>query len=432
MRLFERLFVFAAVIAAPAVAYAQATPEGANVTPVDQSSLFSRDRDVSVQDRPRPDYLASGLRLGSLLLYPKIGGNAEYNDNIYATATGKKSDVILRVQPEFLLQSNWSAHYLDLYAKVDADQYVSHSTEDTTDWDVGTDGRLDIVRGTDIKAGAQAARITVPRTSPGSVGAAVPDQYDYNTAYLSGEREVDRVKVSVKGGWDHYNYFDVPQVGGGVIDEADQNRDQFDVGGRIDYAISPGTAWFVEVDGNQRSYQHAADAFNPARTSSGYTVLSGVNFEVTHLVRGEIGAGYLEQDYKSSRYGNDGGVALRAKVEWFPTELTTVTLSGDRSVQDAAFVGAGGYLTTNGGVQIDHELLRNVILSANGGYGHDVYNGVDRQDTRYTAGASINYLLNRHVKLSAGYVYFKQASLGTGRGLNFEVNRLMAGLVLQY
>jgi hypothetical protein len=434
----------AAAMTAPALAHAQMVTGfstglgsefvtgGVNIAPVEQTSLFARDRDVSVRERPRPDYQETGVRSGGIWLYPKLEGDVEYNDNIYATSTGEISDEIFRIKPELVLQSNWSRNYFDLYGRASANEYAKNTSENTTDWDFGGDGRLDIVRGTDIRAGGEVARLTVPRTSSTSPsGALTPVQYYQDTAYVIGEREVNRFRMTLKGSWGSYTYNNVPAIGGGTIINTDLNHDEYDMSGRVDYALSPRTAWFVEGDGNWRPY-HTAGILTPQRSSEGYQFLTGANFEVTSLIRGEIGVGYLKQMYDSPSYTDVGGFGLRGKLEWFPSELTTVTLTGDRSVQDSGIIGSSGYLATNIGAQIDHELLRNVILSASGLYGHDTYNGVDRGDSRYQAGISATYLVNRRVGLSAGYVYFKQDSSGTSAGQNFAVNRLTAALALQY
>ncbi len=109
-----------------------------------------------------------------------------------------------------------------------------------------------------------------------------------------------------------------------------------------------------------------------------------------------------------------------------------MTATASRSIEDSAIVGSGGYLTTNGGLQVDHEFLRNLIVSANASYGNDSYNGVDRTDRRYGAGLSATYLLTRRIGLNTGYTYFKQNSSGAQGGQDFRVNRFTVGLVLQY
>ncbi len=333
-----------------------------------------------------------------------------------------------------MFQSNWNQSMVDAYARANLARNASHSSEDTTDYSFGADGRLDIVRGSDLKAGGEFQHLTEPRTSSGSPGGALsPVQYLQSSAYASGEHVINRIKLSMKGDWTDLNYLSAPAAGGGLINENDRDRHIYTMNGRVDYALSPDTALFVEADGNWRDYRLPGTIGAPARDSKGYQLLAGANFDISALIRGEIGVGYLHQSFTDfAAYPTIGGFGLRGKVEWFPSELTTVTVSGARSVEDAAIAGSGGYLSTNLGAQIDHELLRNVIVSANASYGNDAYKGIDRTDKRYNAGVNATYLINSKVGLNAGYIYFKQNSSGALAGTDFVVNRLMVGLVLQY
>jgi hypothetical protein len=84
------------------------------------------------------------------------------------------------------------------------------------------------------------------------------------------------------------------------------------------------------------------------------------------------------------------------------------------------------------GGQVDHELLRNVILSGLARYRLDDYHGVDRHDRISEVGISGEYLLNRNIGLHLGYSYLKQDSSGAARGLTFDINRVMLSTTLQY
>ena len=112
--------------------------------------------------------------------------------------------------------------------------------------------------------------------------------------------------------------------------------------------------------------------------------------------------------------------------------MTTVTVNGSRSVEDSGIRGSAGYLSSNIGGQIDHELIRNVLVSGQIAYGKDEYEGIDREDKRLNAGLSATYLMNRHVGLNVGYSYFDQKSDGRASGGNFKVNKIGASVTLQF
>ena len=55
-------------------------------------------------------------------------------------------------------------------------------------------------------------------------------------------------------------------------------------------------------------------------------------------------------------------------LQWFPSRLTSVGLRADRNVRESTEATASGYLSTTAGVDINHELRRNIILPADADY----------------------------------------------------------------
>ncbi|MFC3069212.1 outer membrane beta-barrel protein [Phenylobacterium soli] len=398
-------------------------------------SNFQRDRNISVRQRPHPGYEALGLREGAFMVWPKLNTTVEYNSNVFAQDSNAQSDTVWHIAPELDISSNWSRHELDAWARATINRYSDFSSENTNDVEVGTQGRLDVMRNAQINAGADYIRATEPRTAPTSQGLAHPTQYDLTTAYLSGAREFNRLRLS--GRLDAQNFIYLNRSGN--PQQHDRDHALYIATERADYAISPDTAWFVQVSENKRDYRLAATPgvlvtypFFENRDSKGVQVLTGANFEISALMRGEIGIGYMKQDYDNPRFNKISGLGANAQLEWFPTQLTTVTFTGSRTIEDAGILGASGYLSTNVGAQVDHELLRNVVLSANASYGNDDYRGADRKDKRYAAGVSATYLFNRAVGVTVGYNHFKQDSSGANGSGNFNVDKVGATLTLQY
>ena len=396
-------------------------------------SSFARDRNISVRQRPREGYEAIGVPLGAFMAYPKLALTAEHNDNIFATGTGEIDDMIWRVQPEVNITSNWSRHALAAYGRATINRYQDYGSEDTEDYSVGASGRLDVLRSASLSAAADWARLTEPRTSSSSPQSSVdPIQYDLTSMSLSGVREFNRLKVSGRYDYRNYDYEDGVTAAGAPIEQDDRDRDIQALTVRADYAVSPATAIFLELSKNWREYDLAPPAVTLTRDSEGAQALVGANFELGALTRGEVGVGYITQEFDDPGFNDIDGFGARAQVEWFPTQLTTVTLTGSRTVEDSGIVGSSGYLSTNVGAQVDHELMRNVILTGQVAYGNDDYEGIDREDDRITAGVSGTYLLNRHVGVTVGYSYFDQDSGGAGGGNDFKVNKVGATLTLQF
>ena len=400
---------------------------------VEGADLFARDRNVSVRERPRPEYEALGLTAGTFAVYPLLQIDAEHNDNIFATATGADSDWIVRLKPEIQVESGWSRHSLSAFARGTIARYQDFDAENYEDWDVGANGRLDITRASNIAGGVNFASITEPRTSSNAPASTrEPVSYDLASSFLAASHVAGRVKLSARGDRREFDYQDAVTLGGTLVDQDNRDRTISSLTGRVDVALSPATALFVQATTNKRDYDTAVSALLPARDSEGYEVLAGANFEVGAVARGEIAVGYIAQDFDAAVYDEIDGFGGRAQLEWFPTQLTTVTTFGSRTIEDSGIVGSGGYLSTSIGARVDHELMRNVLLNAEASLSTDAYEGIDREDQRLQLSVGGTYLLNRNVGVSLSVGRFEQTSDGLAGGAEFDANRLTATLVAQF
>lgn len=395
----------------------------------DLGSNFKRDKNVTVRARPRPDYEAVGVKTGGFTMYPRVTLGLEHNDNIYATRSNEESDEIWRVKPELAVRSDWSRHALGAFASASVNRYADFGSEDTEEYTLAVNGRLDIVRGSNVTGSVQYQSLTEPRTSPQSpVGSIDPIQYELLTSKLAGVKEFNRVRLTATLSDYDYDFDDGTNLAGASVEQDTRDRNEFYYGGKAEYAVSPDTALFVSVLANNKDYDLAI----AGRDSDGYVATVGANFELTDLVRGNVAAGYMRQSYDNSLYGHIEGFSTEGKVEWFPTALTTVTATGGRTIEESVAGGAPGYISNTIGLNVDHELLRNVLLSANAHYGKDNYEKIDRKDERTGAGASVAYLLNRRVGVFLTYTYLKQDSSGVTRGTSFTDNKLAASVALQF
>jgi len=396
------------------------------------TDLFARDRSVAVLDRPHPEYEALGTSIGTFSLFPRLQLDNEYSDNVFAVETGPVSDWAFHARPSATVNSNWSRHQLNAYVRGDFIRNEKYHSENANNWSVGGTGRIDILRDFNIALGTDYIKAIEPRTSSNTaVSAREPIKYDQAQAYLSTSRIVGRTKLTVRGDLQSYDYKDGSDLNGNVIDQDARDRINSSLQGRVDYAVSPATAVFVAVTGNKRDYDTGTLA-TPTRDSTGYELLGGVNFELGAVIRGEVAVGYLSQSFDNAAYNDINGFGSRTRLEWFPTELTTVTATASRAIEDAGVIGAGGYLSTDLGLKVDHELLRNLILSASVKYANDDYNGIDRKDDRTEFALGGNYLVNRNLGLTLRYYHTKQSSDGTSSGPSYTVNRVALSLTTQF
>ncbi|WP_428151334.1 outer membrane beta-barrel protein [Caulobacter sp.] len=410
--------VVAAMVAVPsAPAFAQT------------NNSFSRTKNVAVRERPHPEYEPLGVRAGAFLVNPKLTTQVIHTDNLYGSNTNAKSASYLALTPSVMVKSNWARNEIALNASTEFDRYAKVSEENSASWQLGARGRLDVLRDANITGGASAGHFVEQRTASSNPTASIkPIQFDQRSAYLGATRAFNRVRLTGSANRDNFSYDDGRTAAGAVISQKFRERDITVMTGRADYALTPDTALFTKVTHNTNNFKTAVSGVD--RDSKGAEFLVGANFQLTNVLRADIGVGWLKQDFKGAAFKDISGYSAGGTLEWFPTQITTVTLNTERKLQDSGLVGSAGALATHFGGQVDHELLRNLILT--GSVGRDKLNfvGLDRDDKRTTFGASATYLLNRGLGLTAGLSRMEQSSKGLLKGGNFNVNKLSFGIVL--
>lgn len=415
-------------MAVPTLAAAQA----ADALRADQS-LFDRGRNVSVRERPRPDFDALGVRAGAFLLYPKVEASVAYEDNIFALPTNEASDTVTSIMPSIAAVSQWSRHELQLFARGNAYRYADFPAQDAETYSVGGSGRLDVVRGTFLTAAASHDYLVEPRSSPSSPqNAGEPVRYRQTSLDIGASREFNRLRARGDLRFRDYEFENTRSFTGAVLDESYRDNQSLDLQFRTDYALSPALSLYGLAGVTRWDFVTSTIPGDVNRNAEGVQAAVGADFEITRLVRGQAQIGYVDHSFDDTRVGDVTGLALLAKVEYFPTELITLTINAERSVQATGVIGAGGVLRTTAGAQADYELRRNLILSAKGQFLNDEYQGFDRTDEVWTGMLGAYYLINRRLGVNLIYNYYDQKSGGLLRGPDFAINRFQLGFVVQY
>lgn len=387
-----------------------------------ETSAYDRQANVSVRDRPRPEYDPLGLRFGGFDAHGSTDLSVESTDNVLATETASESDMLLGVGVNGRLASHWSRHSLTLQAGADRAMHQDFPKNDSTDYYLRADGRLDIYRSTEIGGGVGMAEDHEQRTEPDAPnGALKPVEYQRNDIHAYARHAFSRVRVTGRVAVTDLDYEDVAANGGGTLDQDYRDHKEKVASGRLEVALTPRIALLAEGSANTREYDDGV------LDSDGRTYAVGVNFDITDLMRGEIIVGQFDQDYDSAAIGNVEGTLYAGRLEWFPSQITTVNVNLARSVEESS-LGAASYVQTQLGARVDHELRRNVILSAGVRQDDRDYEGVAREDKYLSADVGATYLLNRRLRLRGGYAFDRNESNAPGE--DFEVNRLFVGLSL--
>jgi len=378
-----------------------------------------RDREArtSVRERPRPDYDPLGLRFGGFTLHATLDLDAVHSDNIFAEETGEDEDTIFVAALRTRLQSNWSRHALAIEAGGAASMYDEFASEDHETAFAGVSGRLDIGSRSNLSARARVAQEIEPRNDPDAPGQGIPlVEYERSELAVSAQHTFNRFRVTATAAQSQ-NEYDAGQ--------SFRDFEETSLTGRLEAELTPRIGLLAQATTDERDYDNT-----PALSSEGRTYLAGLTINLTDLMEGQVAVGHFERDYDSGI--TTDGVAASANVEWYVTRLTTISFNARRNSEDV--VGATTaipYVESEYGGRVDHELMRNVILTAGAQFGRREYEGIDRDDDFMRADVGADYLVNRRVVVRGRYMHDEVESEGVNRYRDYEENRFTLGVGLR-
>ena len=397
----------------PAMAYAQ------------DRSAFARDRNISVGERLLPEYSPIGIKSGGFTYYPRIPVSAEFNDNIFYTNTNKTNDTILTIAPELGIKSNWSRHALGLIARVGYDKYIDNDNESAGFYNLAGNARIDTYGFSNLFGGFELQGGSEPRGEELYLSSAAERvQFSYGGVNFGYKYEYNRLRATVGYKYNTYNYDDVKSVNGGTIDQDYRDRSEQSVEFKGEYAYSPSVAFFVSAAPVKIKYDNS----NINRDSDGYDVNVGSNFDISELSRGEIKLGGFSRNYDNPLFKKASGFSLDSKFEYFPTRLTTITLTGNSGLRESAELNSSGYKYTSFGIRLDHELMRNVLLYGNIGTSSSDYSDIDRTDDRFNVGVGAVYKLNQNISIVSSYNNLTLNSSGINAVREYKDNSFKVGI----
>jgi hypothetical protein len=381
-------------------------------------ALFDRGNNESVRDRPRPDYAPIGAPLGAFRLFPAIEIGVGHSDNVFAAEANEQSDSFADLRGRVRVQSEWSRHAVVVTADGERRAFADLEDESTSGWGAGAEGRLDLLRGAYVFAGAGLSDRREPRGVNDALTFAEPVQIEAERAFAGAVREAGRVRLRIEGEIAQADFADAALISGGQVDQDFRDEETRTLRGRIDVAISPDTALFLFARQTERDFD---DVGAPTLRDFDQTqALIGASFDLSRLVRGEVGIGYTWADFADPSATSKDGWSASTTLEWFPSELTTVRFDLRRGLEPSGLIGAAALTETVATLRVDHEVRRNILVAAEAAYSEADLAGLDREDEWTRLSLRGDWLLNRIATLSAQLNHISQDSVGANRGRDYD------------
>ena len=359
-------------------------------------------RGASVLERPKPELDPLGVRAGSFLIFPKVELGTTYDDNVFATENNKEGDFLFQVLPTVTVQSDFSRHALRFSAGADVGRYADQTSENYIDYFFTGGGRFDVTGDSFLVGDVSYRKLHEDRGDPDSpTAASEPIEFARTNAELAYQQRFNRVTGRIGVGAENEDYDDVSSITGTTLNQDNRDKWAYSATGQVGYDLYPGYQPFLRFTYTRTEY----DEGTVKPDSDTYEAVVGTTLDLTNLLTGEIFVGYLSRSYDESQFKNFTGVAYGLKLDYAVTQLTSISGNVTRGVEEGFGAVPSPRDRTTFQVGVDHELLRNVVLSALAEYQMDDYQNTSQEEDFYLVQAGATYNLNRNFYLRGTYSY---------------------------
>jgi hypothetical protein len=357
---------------------------------------------IGVGDRDRPEYDPLGIHLGAFTLNPQLNVQETYDDNIYARNRNVVGDSLTSVTGTLNAQTLGSGASLSADGSFTSNEYLHNSVEDYLDFQGGVAASDEVGSSTTLSATGQFSRSHVARQDPSFPQTAVtPPSLD------TAGGTVDILHTLVQGNVDlnvqllSYDYHEAELPGGVFISQDFKDRNELTFDLRDNFLIHRSVSAFVHVVHKEYNYHDLSGTLD--RDAVADNAGGGATFQITNLMKGEIGVGVLRLRNHDAIDDRLTTISVRSNIEFFITPLLTATATVERSDGAANIPGSSSFIATTETGALDYESRRNLIVSATFAHSYRLYTGINATETTWQGGPKIRWLVNRSLKFDLSY-----------------------------
>jgi hypothetical protein len=347
-------------------------------------------------------YAPQGIAAGGLRLFPTLEVDGVVSSNPEQKNSGGKAALGWRLAPSLRLESDWVRHSFTLNARGSFIDFAGSGISPDSTGNVRAAARVDVLRTTTVDFDANydveetsAADSEVPDTAKGP-------RFEHEIGgFTALTHQYGRLGLRARTGARARLFEDVDLVGGGKEDNSDRNYVEPELSLRATYETSPALKPFAEIAYRPRYHFETPDRSGLDRDSQGLQLRAGLAFDRSPIWTGEIGLAYVVRDYQDSSLDTINAVGVIGNVVWKPTELTTLTLTANTSIDETIAANAGGTRVYEARIDAEHLLRENIVLRAGSRVEFDSRKGPN--DVTYDGNLGVIYRFNPWLAWTAGY-----------------------------
>lgn len=373
---------------------------------------YGTEQGVTVKSRARPEYEPLGFHIDTTTIRPQLGMSAGYDDNIFGGPSHRGAWTIA-AQPSVLASTDNSVGSAGLYLSANDVRYLGVPSQDRTDGSAFLGGTINL--GQDkLTLGAGYLAQHEDRTALDALPSDRPVAFTVADFRVSYDAVFGRFTAtpSVEA---NDRQFANTTIFGQPVSEAARDRTSVQPGLTLRYGWMSGrdVLWVNRLV--ETNYTHPSIG-QPSNNSNAWQSLLGVDYDDDTVWNYRLLGGVEYRQAAASTAASQTTGIAEAEITWSPTGMTTVRASAFRGVEDAAQTGLSSYTYTTASLRADHELLRNVLLTASATVRQATFNQSGGQQLGLGFDTGASWLVNRNLRLSLTYDFadVRNAHLAAG------------------
>lgn len=381
-----------------------------------------------VADRERKYAMPEGIRAGNSYVFPALGANVVFDDNVFQSDLEKHSDIRTELTPSVRLRSALPRHQLDLSLDGKIVSYLERSDLDYANVRAKLDGALHFDHAHTLSASIlssleheELGEITTDKS------AVEPIAVFHNWAGVGITRDVGRLYGTLMATLESWNFDDVRSRGNAILDQDARDTTEIAAAVRLGYRFSPGYELVAKLRA-LRDYNRGDGTTD--RDGDGYEAMAGLAFETSPLLRWRLLGGYGIRHFETAGIADIGTGILEAQVQWLPTQYLTFKGTATRQIIAADTVNDAGRVETRLAGHLDYEVWHNLVLNIGLEYQNAEFVGVLRNDETVSGKVGLDYYANKNWLFTIGYEHAIRES--TDAASDMTRNRVSIGAKLRF
>jgi hypothetical protein len=350
--------------------------------------------------RQQPGREATGTMVGGFIVQPSLTARIEGDNNVFNRSENKRGDIFVVIAPAINAASGTEQASFVLKAQAAVARFASISSQNSETFGIEANGRMMFTKKASVFARVAFNRRIEPRGQAGeTIFEGSPAEYDELEAQIAARTEFNALRLTASATATTRDYADIIKADGQTEDQQFRASDVLAFGLKAEYALPTGATLIASGAINHAASPNAEPCCD--RSSEGGQLNAGIRTELTKLISAEVSAGYVFREYESAVYADFNGPTWQAKIDWYPTPLMSLSLSGGRKIVNSGLPTVAGVVVDGAVFQLFYEVRRNLNLVFTLGRSSENYREINTIANATLAGIEGRYNLGPRLVVGA-------------------------------